>query len=119
NPGRSLRLAGELAGFLHSGARMVGRAMTEEEVKTALLPDLSVRQYALLPEGHDAGLIGYRIAELVFPDGVEVAAVTRFGVVLPVEPDLVLEADDHLTVFGPEEVMPSAGEPVPIAHPDR
>ena len=119
NPGRSLRLAGELAGFLHSGARMVGRAMTEEEVKTALLPDLSVRQYALLPEGHDAGLIGHRIAELVFPDGVEVAAVTRFGVVLPVEPDLVLEADDHLTVFGPEEVMPSAGEPVPVAHPDR
>jgi len=48
-----------------------------------------------------------------------VAAVTRFGVVLPVEPDLVLEADDHLTVFGPEEVMPSAGEPVPVAYPDR
>jgi uncharacterized transporter YbjL len=98
---------------------MVGRAMTEADVKSALLPDLSVRQYALLPEGHDAGLIGHRIAQLDFPEGVEVAAVTRFGVVLPAEPDLVLEADDQLTVFGPEEVMPPAGEPVPVKYLDR
>ncbi len=119
NPGRSLRLAGELAGFLHSGARRVGRAMTEADVKSALLSDVSVRQYALLPEGQDSGLIGRRISQLDFPEGVEVAAVTRLGVVLPAESDLVLEADDQLTVFGPEEVMPPAGEPVPVAYLDR
>jgi len=38
---------------------------------------------------------------------------------LPAESDLVLEADDQLTVFGPEGVMPPAGEPVPVAYLDR
>lgn len=93
--------------------------MTEADVKSALLSDVSVRQYALLPEGQDSGLIGRRISQLDFPEGVEVAAVTRLGVVLPAESDLVLEADDQLTVFGPEEVMPPAGEPVPVAYLDR
>ena len=113
-PGRALRLAGELAGFLHTGARMCGQAATEDEVKTALLPGRAVRQYALLPEGLDAGLIGRRIGDLGVPEEAEVAAVIRFGVVLDLDPDLVLEADDQVTVVGPEESMPAPGEPAPL-----
>ena len=113
-PGRALRLAGELAGFLHTGARMCGEAATEDEVKTALLPGRAVRQYALLPEGLDAGLIGRRIGDLGLPEEAEVAAVIRFGVVLDLDPDLVLEADDQVTVVGPEESMPAPGEPAPL-----
>ena len=47
------------------------------------------------------------------------ASVARFGVILDPDPDLVLEPDDQLTVLGPEEVMPPAGEPVPVAYMDR
>jgi len=119
NPGRSLRLAGELAGHLHSGVGAVGRAVDEASVKSALLPDLELRQYALLPEGLDAGLIGHRVAQLDLPDGVEVAAVQRLGVTLHVTADLVLEADDQLTVVGPVDVMPDPGEPVPVVYLDR
>ncbi|MBQ91536.1 MAG: hypothetical protein CL441_09055 [Acidimicrobiaceae bacterium] len=93
--------------------------MTEADVKTALLPGLTVRQYALLPEGQDAGLIGHHIAQLDFPDGVAVASVTRLGAVLPADPELVLEADDQLTVYGPEEVMPPAGDAAPVATLDH
>ena len=114
-PGRALRLAGELAGFLHTGARACGQAATEDEVKTALLPGRTVRQYALLPEGLDAGLIGRRIGDLGLPEEAEVAAVIRFGVVLDPDPGLVLEADDQVTVVGPEEVMPAPGEPAPLS----
>jgi amino acid transporter len=113
-PGRALRLAGELAGFLHTGARACGQAATEDEVKTALLPGQTVRQYALLPEGLDAGLIGRRIGDLSLPEEVSVAAVSRFGVALPVEDDLVLEADDQLTVVGPESAMPASGAPASL-----
>ena len=113
-PGRALRLAGELAGFLHTGARACGQAATEDEVKTALLPGRTVRQYALLPEGLDAGLIGRRIGDLSLPEEVSVAAVSRFGVALPVEDDLVLEADDQLTVVGPESAMPASGAPASL-----
>ena len=114
-PGRALRLAGELAGFLHTGARACGQAATEDEVKTALLPGRTVRQYALLPEGLDAGLIGRRIGDLGLPEEAEVAAVIRFGVVLDPDPVLVLEADDQVTVVGPEEAMPAPGEPAPLS----
>ena len=113
-PGRALRLAGEFAGFLLTGARMGGQAATEDEVKTAVLPGRTVRQYALLPEGLDAGLIGRRIGDLGVPEEAEVAAVIRFGVVLDLDPDLVLEADDQVTVVGPEESMPAPGEPAPL-----
>jgi len=113
-PGRALRLAGELAGFLHTGARACGQAATEDEVKTALLPGRTVRQYALLPEGLDAGLIGRRIGDLGLPDDAEVAAVTRFGAPLAPDPDLVLEADDQVTVVGPEDAMPAPGESAPL-----
>jgi len=114
-PGRALRLAGELAGFLHTGARACGQAATEDEVKTALLPGRTVRQYALLPEGLDAGLIGRRIGDLGLPEEAEVAAVIRFGVVLDPDPVLVLEADDQVTVVGPKEAMPAPGEPAPLS----
>jgi len=114
DPGRSLRLAGELAGFLHTGARASGQATTEAEVKSALLPDRAVRQYALLPEGLDAGLIGRRVGGLHLPEGAEVAAVTRFGVPLDVDDTLVLEADDQITIVGPEDAMPAPGDPVPL-----
>ncbi len=117
NPGRSLRVAGELAGHLHTGARAIGVAQTEAEVKTALLPELAIRQYALLPEGRDATLIGCRVGDLDLPSGVEVAAVTRFGVAVDVDADLVLEGDDQLTLVGPAGVMPPAGEPVPTRSP--
>ena len=114
DPGRSLRLAGELAGYLHSGARACGRATTEDEVKTSLLAGRTVRHYALLPEGIDSGLIGRRIGDLGMPEDTELAAVTRFGVPVPVEDDLVLEADDQLTLVGPEDSMPAPGEPAPL-----
>jgi len=114
DPGRSLRLAGELAGYLHSGARACGQAATEDEVKSSLLPGRSVRHYALLPEGLDAGLIGRRIGDLGLPEDAEVAAVTRFGVAVTVDDDLVLEADDQVTLVGPEESMPAPGEPAPL-----
>ncbi len=114
DPGRSLRLAGELAGYLHGGAVSVGSAPTEEEVKSALLPGLELRQYALLPEGRDAALIGSPVRDLGLVDGLEVAAVTRFGIVLLPDPDLVLEADDQLTVLGPDGVVPPPGQPVPL-----
>ena len=114
DPGRSLRLAGELAGFLHTGARACGQASTEAEVKSSLLPDRTVRQYALLPEGLDSGLIGRRVGGLYLPEGAEVAAVTRFGVPLDVDDTLVLEADDQITIVGPEDAMPDPGDPAPL-----
>ncbi|MBC8194475.1 MAG: amino acid permease [Acidimicrobiia bacterium] len=114
NPGRSLRLAGELAGYLHGGARLIGSAGTEAEVKSALLPGMTLRQYTLLPEGGDVGLIGERFGDIEWLDGVELAAVTRFGISLTPDADLVLEADDQLTMLGPDDVMPAAGQPAPV-----
>ncbi|MBT3245866.1 MAG: APC family permease [Actinobacteria bacterium] len=114
NPGRSLRLAGELAGYLHGGARLIGSAGTEAEVKSALLPGVTLRQYTLLPEGHDVGLIGERVGDIEWLDGVELASVTRFGVSMPIDADLVLEPDDQLTLLGPDAVMPVAGQPAPL-----
>lgn len=114
DPGRSLRLAGELAGFLHTGATDCGRATSEDEVKSSLLPGRTVRQYALLPEGLDAGLIGQRLGDLGLPEDAEVVAVTRSGSLLRIEDDLVLRADDQMTIVGSEESMPAPGEPAPM-----
>jgi Trk K+ transport system NAD-binding subunit len=55
------------------------------------------------------------VGGLSLPDGVEVAAVTRFGVPLLVDDSLVLEPDDQLTIVGPEGVMPTPGDPAPAA----
>ena len=51
---------------------------------------------------------------LHLPEGAEVAAVTRFGVPLDVADTLVLEADDQITIVGPEDAMPAPGDPVPL-----
>ena len=42
------------------------------------------------------------------------AAVTRFGVPLDVDDTLVLEADDQITIVGPEDAMPAPGDPAPL-----
>ncbi|MBT3969400.1 MAG: amino acid permease [Actinobacteria bacterium] len=115
NPGRSLRLAGELASHLHTGAKEVGQAADEAAVKSALLPEAMICQYTLFPEGLDAVLIGKRVGSLGLPKGVEVAALIRFGVSVPIEDDVVLEADDQLTLVGPAEVMPPPGTPIPVS----
>ena len=61
-----------------------------------------------------AGLIGCQIENLQFDTGSKVVAVNRYDVPLPVDESLVLEADDLLTVVGPEEEMPAPGEPAPL-----
>jgi NhaP-type Na+/H+ and K+/H+ antiporter len=93
----------------------VGEAADEASVKSALLPEAMITQYTLFPEGFDAALIGKKVGALGLPKGVEVAALIRFGVSLPVEDELVLEADDQLTLVGPAEVMPAPGAPIPAS----
>ena len=107
-PGRALRLAGELAAYLHtdSGESMID-ASSESEVKAALLPGLSIEQYPLLEELPTGGLIGRRIGDLSPPNGVDLEAVRRDGIVLRTHVDLVLEADDQLTVIGPRDSLPT------------
>ena len=106
-PGRALRLAGELAAYLHSDrAEAVAEAAFEAEVKEALLPDLSIGQYPLLPELSTAALIGRRVGELSIDRGFYLEAVSREGRVLRAEADLVLEADDQITLLGPPDSLP-------------
>ena len=106
-PGRVLRLAGELAAYLHSDrAEAVAEAAYEAEVKEALLPDLSIGQYPLMPELSTAALIGRRVGALTIDSGFFLEAVSREGRVLRAEADLVLEADDQITVLGPLDSLP-------------
>ena len=106
-PGRVLRLAGELAAYLHSDrAEAVAEAAFEAEVKEALLPDLSIGQYPLLPELSTSALIGQRVGALTIDAGFFLEAVSREGRVLRAEADLVLEADDQITVLGPPNSLP-------------
>ncbi len=106
-PGRVLRLAGELAAYLHSDrAEAVAEAAFEAEVKEALLPDLSIGQYALMPELSTSALIGRRVGALTIDSGFFLEAVSREGRVLRAEADLVLEADDQITVLGPPDSLP-------------
>ena len=106
-PGRALRLAGELAAYLHSDrAEAVAEAAYEAEVKEALLPDLSIGQYPLLPELSTAALIGRRVGDLTINRGFYLEAVSREGRVLRADADLVLEADDQITVLGPPNSLP-------------
>ncbi len=111
NPGRALRLAGELAAYLHTDA---GDAMLEAayetEVKEALLPELSIAQYLLLPELPSGVLIGRRIDELLPQSELHLEAVRRDGTVLRVDGGLTLAADDQLTVIGPADGLPEADE---------
>jgi len=106
-PGRVLRLAGELAAYLHSDrAEAVAEAAYEAEVKEALLPDLSIGQYPLMPELSTSALIGRRVGALTIDSGFFLEAVSREGRVLRAEADLVLEADDQITVLGPLDGLP-------------
>ncbi|MDE0162027.1 MAG: amino acid permease [Acidimicrobiaceae bacterium] len=106
-PGRVLRLAGELAAYLHSDrAEAVAEAAFEAEVKAALLPDLSIGQYPLMPELSTSALIGRRVGALTIDAGFFLEAVIREGRVLRAEADLVLEADDQITVLGPPNSLP-------------
>ena len=106
-PGRVLRLAGELAAYLHSDrAEAVAEAAFEAEVKEALLPDLSIGQYPLMPELSTSALIGRRVGALTIDAGFFLEAVSREGRVLRAEADLVLEADDQITVLGPPDSLP-------------
>ena len=106
-PGRVLRLAGELAAYLHSDrAEAVADAAFEAEVKEALLPDLSIGQYPLMPELSTSALIGRRVGALTIDAGFFLEAVSREGRVLRAEADLVLEADDQITVLGPPDSLP-------------
>ena len=109
--GRALRLAGELAAYLHSdsGASMVD-ADYESEVKSALLPELDVAQYTLLAEVPVGRLIGRRIGDLHPPAEVHLEAVRRDGRVLRTNADLVLQADDQLMVIGPINRLPTADD---------
>lgn len=111
SPGRALRLAGELAAYLHADA---GQAMidasSESEVKEALLPELSIGQYPLMEELPTGLLIGRRVGDLSPPEGVELEAVRRDGAVLRTVDDLVLQADDQLTIIGPLDALPTLVE---------
>jgi Trk K+ transport system NAD-binding subunit len=82
-------------------------ASFESEVKAALLPELSIEQYALMEELPTGGLIGMRIGDLRPPDGMDLEAVRRDGGVLRAHDDLVLNADDQLTIIGPAGGLPS------------
>ena len=110
-PGRVLRLAGELAAYLHSDrAEAVAEAAFEAEVKEALLPDLSIGQYPLMPELSTSALIGRRVGSLTIDSGFFLEAVSREGRVLRAEADLVLEADDQITVLGPPDSLPDVDD---------
>ncbi|MGI9608322.1 MAG: amino acid permease [Acidimicrobiales bacterium] len=110
-PGRTLRMAGELAAYLHtdSGLSMVD-ASYESEVKAALLPGLDIEQYSLMVELPAGDLVGHRVGDLRTPAGVDLEAVRRDGRVIRATADLVLAADDQLTVIGPLASLPSADQ---------
>ena len=114
NPGRSLRLAGELAQHLRDGTQAVGQAIDEVGVKSALLPEAALRQYTIFPEGLDSELIGKQIGAIRLLEGAEITTVIREGVPLEVHEELVIESDDQITVLGPLETMPLVGSPLPI-----
>ncbi len=110
-PGRALRLAGELAAYLHSD---IGESMAdagyEAEVKEALLPELSIEQYLLAPELATGSLVGRRVDDLVSSTELHLEAVSRDGKVIRAVPELILKADDQLTVIGPVDELPTADE---------
>ena len=114
NPGRSLRLAGELAQHLRSGTEEVGKAIDEVGVKSALLPEAALRQHTIFPEGLDSGLINKKISDIELLEGAVIAAVVRNGISVEIHEELVIESDDQITVIGPLEIMPPIGSSVPV-----
>ena len=110
-PGRSLRLAGELAAYLHTDdAKVVAKASYESEVKQALLPGLEIGQYPLLPETDIGILIGCALGELHLDDDLHIEAIYRKGKILSPSPETVLAADDQLTIIGPTGELPTTSE---------
>ena len=110
-PGRSLRLAGELAAYLHTDdAKVVADASFESEVKQALLPGLEIGQYLLLAETEIGALIGQVLGELKLDQNLHIEAIYRKGEILSPLPDTVLLADDQLTIIGPSGELPSNAE---------
>jgi len=111
-PGRALRLAGELAAFtFHTdNALIVAEASFESEVKQALLPGLEIGQYPLLPETEIGALIGHVLSELKLDDGLHIEAVYRQGKILPYHSETVLAPDDQLTIIGPKGKLPTSTE---------
>lgn len=109
NPGRALRLAGELGAHLHGDTgESMADAVYETEVKGALLPELSIHQYSLLPELPSGSLIGQRIDQLSPPAEMHLEAIRRDGTVIRADDELVLQPDDQLTVIGPADGLPDA-----------
>jgi APA family basic amino acid/polyamine antiporter len=110
-PGRALRLAGELAAYLHTDdAQVIAMATSEAEVKQALLPTLEIGQYTLLSETELGALIGRAVGSLPLAPDWHAEAVRRDGKVIRADGDLVLEPDDQLTLIGPEGELPAADE---------
>lgn len=111
NPGRALRLAGELAAYLQTDeASIVAETAYEVEVKQALLPELELGQFMLLPELGMQDLIGKKVSELQLGADVHAEAIRRNGIVIRVTDDLILEADDQLTIVGPQGQVPGGSE---------
>ena len=110
-PGRALRLAGELAAYLHSDdAAVIAGAVFEAEVKQALLPTLEIGQYPLLSETEMGALIGRAVGDLHLGPGLHFEAVRRRGKVIRADASLVLESDDQLTIIGPVGGLPVGHE---------
>ena len=74
------------------------------------MPELDIEQYALMTELPAGELIGMTVGELTPPAGVDLEAVRRSGRVLRASEDLILEADDQLTLIGPAGGLPTSSE---------
>ncbi|MEC8118979.1 MAG: amino acid permease [Actinomycetota bacterium] len=110
-PGRALRLAGELAGYLDDNKSAVSLdAAHEAEVKDGLLPGLEIGQYPLLPETSLRSLIGKRVGDLALDKDLHIEAIRRDERVLRADPDTELLADDQLTIIGPIGELPGSDE---------
>ena len=110
-PGRALRLAGELAAYLHDdGSAVAADAAHEAEVKQALLPGLEIGQYPLLSETAIGSLIGKKLGEINLDPGLHIEAIRRDGKVLRADPETELLADDQLTIIAPTGTLPSGEE---------
>ena len=110
-PGRALRLAGELAGYLDDNKSAVSLdAAHEAEVKDGLLPGLEIGQYPLLPETALRSLIGKRVGDLILDKDLHIEAIRRDERVLRADPDTELLADDQLTIIGPIGELPGSDE---------
>ena len=110
-PGRALRLAGELAGYLDDNKSAVSLDATHEaQVKDALLPGLEIGQYPLLPETAMRSLIGKKVGDLDLDSDLHIEAIRRGEQVLRADLDTELIADDQLTIIGPAGELPGTDE---------